>query len=83
MHRKWDRLTNEKKQAALEALITFFADERDEEIGIIAAEKILNFFLQYVGSDLYNQGIIDAKKIVESRFQDCQYDLDDLLDLDQ
>lgn len=82
MHRKWDRLTNEKKQAATEALITFFAEERDEEIGVIAAEKILNFMLQVVGSDLYNQGVVDAKKALESRFQDLQYDLDDLLDLD-
>ncbi len=79
--RKWDRLTEEKRREAIERLIHFFEKERGEEIGNIAADHLLNFFLESVGPDLYNQGIYDAKKAIEGRIEDINYDLDELLDL--
>ena len=81
INRKWERLSNEEKNKAKEELILFFENERDEKIGIIAAEEILNFFLQSVGSKLYNKGVEDAKKALENRFEELKYDLNDLLDL--
>lgn len=47
--RTWEKLTDEEKSSAKEELILFFENERDEKIGVIAAEKIINFFLQSVG----------------------------------
>lgn len=79
--RKWDRLDPEKKQNAINELISFFENERNEKIGIIAAEEILNFFLESVGGEIYNQGITDARLTLERRFEDMKYDLDDLLNL--
>ena len=58
----------------------FFERERDEKIGLIAAEEILNFFLQSVGGKLYNMGIEDAKKALENRVDELKFDLDDLMD---
>lgn len=79
--RTWERLTGEEKGLAKEELILFFENERDEKIGIIAAEEIINFFLQSVGSKLYNKGVTDAKKAIENRLEELKYDLDDLIDI--
>ena len=44
----WERLSNEESRLLKEDLILFFFNELDEEIGVIAAEKILKFFQKLV-----------------------------------
>jgi len=79
--RRWERLSDEESKLVKEEMILFFENERDEKIGIIAAEEILNFFLKSVGSKLYNKGIDDAKKALENRYEELKFDLDDLIDV--
>lgn len=79
--RNWERLTDEEKKFAKEELILFFENKRHEKIGIIAAEEIINFFLQSVGSKLYNKGVADAKKAIENRMEELNFDLDDLIEI--
>lgn len=79
--RSWERLTDEEKDMAKKELILFFDKERDEKIGVIAAEEILNFFLQSVGPKLYNKGVLDAKKVIGNRVEEMVFDLNDLLDM--
>lgn len=81
LKRKWDRLSDEKRKAAIDDLIYYFESERDEKIGVLAAEQLLDFFLQNVGAEIYNKGIADAKETLYKRMEDLKYDLDDLLDL--
>ncbi len=78
--RKWDRLTDEQRKEATGNLISYFETERDEKIGIIAANQILDFFLEHVGTKVYNKGIEDAKNALTKRMDELNYDLDDLLD---
>ena len=78
--KSWDRLPEDQKDIVKNQLIRFFDKELDEEIGVIAAESILNFFLQQVGPTLYNQGVSDAKLALEKRMDDLNYDLDDLIE---
>ncbi len=79
--RSWERLSDEEKNSAKEELILFFENERDEKIGVIAAEEILNVFLRTVGSKLYNRGLADAKKALNDRMVELNYDLDDLIEM--
>ncbi len=79
--RTWEKLTDEEKSSVKEELILFFENERDEKIGVIAAEKIINFFLQSVGGKLYNKGVNDAKKAMENRIEELKFDLDDLIEI--
>lgn len=79
--RTWERLSDEEKNLAKEELILFFENERDEKIGIVAAEEIINFFLQSIGNKLYNRGVTDAKKALRNRIDELNYDLDDLIDM--
>lgn len=81
MKRTWERLTDEEKNLAKQELILFFENERDEKIGVIAAEEIINFFLQSVGSKLYNKGVTDAKKAIENRIEELNFDLNDLIEM--
>lgn len=78
--RKWDRLTDDQRRTRINELITFFKEDRGEEIGLIAGEQILDFFLQNAGSDLYNKGLKDAHQALERCFEDLKVDLDVLLD---
>lgn len=80
MKRKWDRLTEEQRKAAKEDLIYFFENERDEKIGVIAADNLLDFFLEHVGTKLYNKGLADARQAIDTRMDELTYDLDELRD---
>lgn len=77
----WERLSNEESRLLKDDLILFFKNELDEEIGVIAAEKILKFFLKSASNKLYNKGIDDAKRAVENRHEELQFDLEDLFSL--
>lgn len=79
MKRSWDHLSTEEKEHLKEDLILFFENERDEKIGVIAAEEIVNFFLVHAGGKIYNQGIRDAQKALDQRMDELRYDLDDLM----
>lgn len=75
------RLSEEERRILKDELIQFFENERDEKIGVIAAEELLNFFLLSAGKMLYNKGVNDAKKVIETRTEEIRFDLDDLLEL--
>jgi len=77
--RTWDLLSEERRKTCIPAIITYFKKQRNEEIGIIAAEEFLDFILQLVVGDLYNKGVKDAKEALKKRFGDLEIDLDVLL----
>lgn len=61
---------------ALKNIIAFFQDERGEEIGLIAAGEILDFFLQTIGDDVYKKAVGDVKKLLKERMDDLDIELD-------
>ena len=80
IQRKGDKLTDEQRKKTIEDIIYFFDNERDEQIGQIAAEQVLNFFQEAIGPTVYNRGIMDAKQALQSRVDELHYDLDDLME---
>ena len=76
-----NKLSEEKRKSIIDELILYFEQERDEKVGMIAAGQLLDFFMQSAGSEIYNKGISDAKKVIESRINEISYDLDDLLEI--
>lgn len=77
--RKWDLLPKEKRKNCIEEIITFFKQKRDEELGIIAAEDILDFFLENIGTNIYNRGVEDSKELLKKQFENLEINLDLLL----
>lgn len=68
------QLTKEQKDKMINDIIQFFYDERDEEIGIIAASSVLDFFLEEIAENIYNQGLDDAKKWFTDKMESVESD---------
>jgi len=76
--RKWDLLSEDTRKRCIQETIDFFGNERDEEIGIIAAGNILNFFLESVALEIYNSGVDDSMKLLKDRFESLEMDLESI-----
>lgn len=72
----WDILSDQEKRTCLESIIAYFQDERDERIGVIAAEELLDVILEPVLKAGYNKGVDDAKKTVHKSVSSMDIDLD-------
>ncbi len=68
------QLTGEEKKQLLEDIKYYFATERDEDLGIIASENILDFFLETLGKHIYNKALDDAKFWYGKRMEDVEAD---------
>ena len=75
----WDELSEEKKRAAVEAIISFFENERGERLGVITAEEILDVAMQDTFAEIYNKGVVDAQKTMQEKMADLHIDIDLLL----
>lgn len=73
-------LSEESRKKYIDSIISFFLDERGEEIGVIAAEDILDFFLKEVGDDIYKKAIKDIRKLIKERAEDLETEIDMLID---
>ena len=74
--RNWDLISKQKREECISKTIDFFQTERDEEIGMIAAETILDHFLQTAGIQLYNKGVEDSISVLHDRFEGLELDID-------
>lgn len=69
-------LTREEKNKLINEIQDFFHEERNEEIGIIAAETVLEFFLENLGTFMYNKSLDEAKTWFCKRMEDIEVDYD-------
>ncbi|WP_297438578.1 DUF2164 domain-containing protein [uncultured Clostridium sp.] len=64
------KLSKEREQELLNNIQEFFITERDEELGDLAASIVLDFIINEIGPELYNQGISDSYKYMSDRVED-------------
>lgn len=69
-------LSKEEKDRLMREIQHFFEVERGEQIGIIASQNILDFFLEQMGGLIYNKGLDDAKFWFMKRMEDVEVDYD-------
>lgn len=69
-------LTREEKTALLKEIQYYFAEEKEEEIGIIAAENLLDFFIDHLGRKIYNKALDDARIWFGKRLEMVEVDFD-------
>ncbi len=67
-------LTSEERKKLQEEIIYYFETERDEKLGIIASENILDFFLDNLGKAIYNKALDDVKFWYGKRMEDIEAD---------
>lgn len=64
----------EEKKKLQEEIIYFFQEERDEKLGIIGAETILDFFLDVLGEAIYNKALDDVKLWLTKNVENMESD---------
>ena len=57
-----DRIDYQRRRAMVRELQAWLLEERDEELGELAAGFLLDFVLDLAGPDLYNAALTDAAK---------------------
>jgi uncharacterized protein (DUF2164 family) len=63
-------LTKEKKAGMVSAIQGYFLKEREEELGSLAADLILNFIIKELAPEFYNQGVYDSYRYMAERTED-------------
>jgi len=68
------RITDEEKKRMEEEIRYYFETERDEKIGILATQSLLDFFMDNLGTIIYNKALDDAKLWYSRRMEDVETD---------
>ena len=64
------KVTKERRDDIVSEIKNYFSKERKEEIGDLAAGLILDFILEKIAPEFYNQGIYDSHKYMEDAVED-------------
>lgn len=75
MKRKWDSASEETQRKCIDEVITRVEEIDTSQVGVIAAQDIIDIVTEHLGPAIYNQGINDAKKLIQERLQDIEVDL--------
>jgi uncharacterized protein (DUF2164 family) len=69
------KFTKQQKDSMISEIQRFFYEERNEEIGSLAAENVLEFVKNHLGPYFYNEAIKDARSLMEQKMASIEEDL--------
>jgi uncharacterized protein (DUF2164 family) len=78
MNKTTSALSPDKRELLKQELVDYFSAEHDINIGIIAAEEILDFLLKKINTEIYNQAIEDSQKIIRQGVENLIVNVDSL-----
>jgi uncharacterized protein (DUF2164 family) len=64
------KVTKDRRDAMVSEIKNYFSKEREEETGDLAAGLILDFILDKIAPEFYNQGVYDSHKYMEDAIED-------------
>lgn len=64
------KFSEEQKEKMMSAIKNYFLDEREEELGDLASGRVLNFFIEELAPEIYNQGVVDAYYYMNNKLED-------------
>jgi len=64
------KLTKEKREDMISSIKEYFYTEQGEELGDLASSKILNFIIDELALEFYNQGVNDSYKYMNKSIDD-------------
>lgn len=76
VRRSHDLLSEKDRDKVIKEIISHFHTERDEEIGVIAAGDLLDFFSQAIGDGIYNKAIEDARQAIRKMLEGLDFEVD-------
>ncbi|PCH61990.1 MAG: hypothetical protein COC19_03505 [SAR86 cluster bacterium] len=72
-------LNKDQQGQMLGKLQRYFSSELDQDLGGFEAQFLLDFIAKDLGAYFYNQGLADALKHVETRFEDISESMYELI----
>ena len=63
-------LTKEQNKNAVEEIRSYFENERDESIGDLQGQLVLDFIIDKIGPIIYNQGIEGMQRYMNEKVED-------------
>lgn len=69
------KFTKQQKDSMIADIQRFFYEERNEEIGNLAAENVLEFVKSRLGPHFYNEAIKDAQSLMDQKMASIEEDL--------
>jgi len=76
MKRKFDSISKEIEKKCIAEVITRVEEIDGSEVGIIAAQDIIDIVIQNLGPEIYNMGLHDSKKLLKERLADLETEID-------
>ena len=70
-----EQFSKEQKRQIIRLIQNFFQEERDEQVGIIAAENFLDFIDKEIGPYYYNQAIREARRYLQGQMESIDTEL--------
>jgi uncharacterized protein (DUF2164 family) len=64
------KLTKERRDDMVAAIKSYFLREREEKLGDLAAGLVLDFIVEELAPEFYNQGVYDSYKFMGDRVED-------------
>ena len=71
--------SNEEKETVVLRIKLYFEQELNQDIGQFDAEFLLDFFSKEVGPRFYNQGLRDARAVLDTKLEnidDALYEIE-------
>lgn len=79
MDRKLSINNKEANQKCIDEVITRIQDIDDTaQVGVIAAQDIIDIVMENIGPEMYNKGIDDTKKLLANKQQDLEFEIEEL-----
>lgn len=72
------QLKSEERAHLISEIQSFYKKEREEELGLIGAEVILDFFLDGLGNIIYNKALDDSKQWFSKAVNDMEFEFEQL-----
>ncbi len=64
------KLNKETKSEMISKIKYYFSKERDEQIGNLACGMLLDFIVEELAAEFYNQGVMDSYNYIADKCED-------------
>ncbi|MFZ6846269.1 DUF2164 domain-containing protein [Undibacterium sp. RuTC16W] len=68
-------IPKEIRTRAISSIERYFQENMDENIGNLAADALLSYFLEEIGPIIYNQAVTDAQQRLAARVQELDFEV--------
>ena len=76
MNRKWDISKGEARKKCVEEVIELVRGLDSTEVGVIAAQDIIDTVTSNLGPEIYNHGVNDSKRLISDKLSDLSTEID-------